>query len=82
MGFAVAKTEMAASTLWTEQYERKVIDILKSDHSKTPKTREEYNVISTFQIATLAEVKKVTRRKNGKYMVTEQKPRKSSALSS
>jgi hypothetical protein len=60
-----------ALSLWSEEYERKVIQVLVNGPSQGTKTREEYHLFSTFKLSTMADVQKVIRRKNNKFMATE-----------
>ncbi|KAK7475343.1 hypothetical protein BaRGS_00033419 [Batillaria attramentaria] len=63
---------MAFLALWTDQYERKVIRILKEGQFRPgAKSREDYHVLSTFQLAKLADTEKVIRKKTGKFLVTD-----------
>ena len=62
----------ACKTLWTEDKEKQVIQVLKD--GKTGKTlqRQDYHFITKFKLISMGGVDKVADKKSGKYMATQQ----------
>ena len=59
------------AALWHESYEKKVIEILKRGKTGQKLPREEYHILNTYSVVSLADVEKV-KKKNGKYMATKE----------
>ena len=59
------------AALWHESNEKKVIEILKHGKTGQKLPREEYHILNTYNVVSLADVEKV-KKKNGKYMATKE----------
>ena len=61
----------ASTKLWTDEYQREVIDALKNGkHGKTLSNRN-YHILKTYNLVSLGGVERVARKKGGKYMITK-----------
>ena len=59
------------AALWHESYEKKVFEILKRGKAEQKLPHEEYHILNTYNVVSLADVEKV-KNKNGKYMATKE----------
>ena len=59
------------SALWSSEYEKKVIDVLKRGKTGQSMPREEYHFLTKYSLVSMDGVDKVTK-KDGKYMVTKE----------
>jgi len=61
----------ASTKLWTDEYQREVIDALKNGkHGKTLSNRN-FHILKTYNLVSLGGVERVARKKGGKYMITK-----------
>ncbi|XP_068241035.1 KRAB-A domain-containing protein 2-like [Palaemon carinicauda] len=61
----------SCATLWSTEYEKTLIAILKRGKTRQTLKREHYHIWQTFQIASFGEIETV-KKKNGKYMATKE----------
>ncbi|XP_066964305.1 uncharacterized protein [Macrobrachium rosenbergii] len=61
----------SCAALWSTEYEKTVIAVLKRGKTGQTLKREYYHILQTFQIASFGEIETV-KKKNGKYMATKE----------
>ena len=59
--------QQAPQVLWTEEYEKEILDILLGT-SEEKETRKYYHVLTKYMVKSLGNVRKVCRKKDGKLM--------------
>ena len=60
----------AATTLWSDEHEQHVIDLLKRGKTGQCLLRNYYHILQTYDLVSMGGVMQVTRKSNGKYMTT------------
>jgi hypothetical protein len=67
--------EAIFTSVWDDDYEKKVIIALKTERSGKKESRDHYHFQSTFALTAFAGTERVIRKKTGKCMVTKSRLR-------
>ena len=58
---------------WTKDYERRVLEVLKSEKSGQTEMRDVYHIRKTFSLCTFMDVERCVRKATGKTMIVPER---------